>query len=638
MKDLFVKLQRLIVASIILVLFSTPTFSLDSKSEQFSSINKKPIVDMVMEGRWNHGPVFASVAHKNYMYFGSSGTVRAVKVKKDSSGKAIEWKEVSSIPTDGVIRDMLIDEDTLYIADGAGWLRLIDISKPKRMKYLGSYNLKRKIRGLDYHDDKIYLAAEWGGIHIVDVSNKQKPINISSIKAGYALDVVVENDVAYVAGGHKGLFFIDIKDSSNPRLITTFDISGSSAGIDVKNELVYVVNMDDSEPALSIINVKNPSQPKKIASETLIYGAERVRIEGSLVYVAGVANDAGLIIIDVEDPYSPKKLGSWWDPTCSESVYIDSGVAYLAHGDQGLEILDVSNPNEPFVTKHFAAAGHVRNLDIRNNLAFLANGYRGLKIVDTSDKSDLKTISELKTYRALDVDVLGNYAHIADDWAGYKLIDISNPEKPTLVAELDTPGYAEDVLATKELAFVASGEGGLRIIYLKDGVTPQELSYVELVNGYAYEVDVKGRYAYLAAGKDGLVVINIANPSHPVVEAVYKTDEKKFDARGIVVRGDKAYLSAGYSGIKILDISDPKNLTEISAFKTKRSARHMSLEGNLAYVLDLEYVRVLDISNPKQPVERGEFTLPARSAKVHIDSGDIFVAGMESGMILIDAN
>ncbi|NVJ66636.1 MAG: hypothetical protein HWE16_09105 [Gammaproteobacteria bacterium] len=638
MKDIFVKSLWLVVSLFSLLSFSQASISKDISSEQLSPAHKKPVIEMVMEGRWNQGPVFASVAHKNYMYFGSSGTVRAVKVKKDSSGKAIDWQEVSSLPTDGVIRDMLVHGKTLYIADGAGWLRLIDISKPKKMKYLSGFDLKRKIRGIAYHDDKIYLAAEWGGIHILDVSDKENPVSLSSIKAGYALDVVVENDTAFVAGGQKGLFMVNIKDPREPKLISTFDISGSSAGIDVRKGLLYVVNMDDNEPALSIIDVKDPAKPKKIASETLIYGAERVRVEGSLVYVAGVANDAGLIIFDVEDPYTPKKLGSWWDPTCSESVYIDSGVAYLAHGDQGLEILDVSDPNTPFVTRHFAAAGHVRNLDTKDKLAFLANGYRGLKIVDTSNKSDLKTIAELKTYRALDVDVLGNYAHIADDWAGYKLIDISDPNKPKLVAELDTPGYAEDVFATKQLAFVASGEGGLRIIYLKDGIEPKELSYVELVKGYAYEVDVKGRYAYLAAGKDGLVVVNISNPSHPVVEAVYKTDEQKFEARGIVVRGNLAYLSAGYSGIKILDISDPKNLSEVAAYKTKRSARHMSLEGDLAYVLDLEYVRVLDISNPRLPIERGEFTLPARSAKVHIDSGNIFVAGMESGMMIIDAN
>ena len=72
----------------------------------------------------------------------------------------------------------------------------------------------------------------------------------------------------------------------------------------------------------------------------MVYGAERIWVENSLAYLAGVANDGGLIVVDVSDPTAPRWLGRYHDPTCAESVTVSGSYAYLAHGDQGLEIID----------------------------------------------------------------------------------------------------------------------------------------------------------------------------------------------------------------------------------------------------------------------------------------------------------
>ena len=152
--------------------------------------------------------------------------------------------------------------------------------------------------------------------------------------------------------------------------------------------------------------------------------------EGTHAYLAGVANDAGLIVVDVADPARPLRLGSFKDPTCSESVTIAGSFAYLSHGDKGLEIIDLSQPLAPTVSRHVDAAGHVRGVQTVGSIAYVANGYTGLRLLDVSDRTEVREISHLETYRALDVQVEGAYAYVADDWAGIKIVDVSNPSQP----------------------------------------------------------------------------------------------------------------------------------------------------------------------------------------------------------------
>ncbi len=636
-KVCFMKDLKTIVVTIFLVLF---TFSASNTvaevpdSNQFSKASSN--IDNIISGRWNKGPVFASATFGNYLYFGSAGSIRVVKVTKDLNGKAIAWKDLSTFVTNGVVRDMHIHGEYLYVADGSGWMRIISLKKPEKPKLTGSIKFESEIKGLDVLENKVYMAAGWKGIHVVDVENKSSPKILKSIKpVGYALDLVVDGNYAYVASGHKGFKIVDISDLDTAKEIAHHDVSGSVAGIAYQDSYVYLVNMDDAEPRLSVFDVADRKAPKRVAAEPLIYGAERIRVDKRHAYVAGVANDAGLIVFDISKPSQPKKLGSWWDPTCSESVTIDGSIAYLSHGDQGLEVIDMQDPMQLKVIEHFDAAGHVRGIDTKGELAFVANGYRGLKIIDKSNKQNLQDVSEIKTYRALDVQVVDGFAHVADDWAGYKLIDISNPKLPKLVSELNTPGYAEDLFVDDKKVYIADGEGGLRIISFENPFKPVELGGLKL-DGYVYEVVVQDNFAYVAAGKQGLVVINVANPSEPKLIASFNANDKKFEARGLTISKNNVFVAAGYLGVSIVDVSNLKALKQIGQYKTKRRANDISFANNRVYVIDSATVKTLDVSELSNPKLIKDQNILVNSAKIHLEKNNVYVAGMESGLIILD--
>ncbi len=56
-----------------------------------------------------------------------------------------------------------------------------------------------------------------------------------------------------------------------------------------------------------------------------------------------------------------------------------------------------------------------------------------------------------------------NLAYIANGSAGLRVLDVSDPVNPTEIAFYDTPGYAQDVFVSNSLIYVADGPGGLFI-------------------------------------------------------------------------------------------------------------------------------------------------------------------------------
>ena len=84
-------------------------------------------VALELLGRWNRGPVYSSAVSGDYVFFGSGGAIRVLRTKEDASIS----REVASIDTSGVVRDLYISGSHLYVADDSGALIIIDISDPE---------------------------------------------------------------------------------------------------------------------------------------------------------------------------------------------------------------------------------------------------------------------------------------------------------------------------------------------------------------------------------------------------------------------------------------------------------------------------------------------------------------------------
>ena len=146
---------------------------------------------------------------------------------------------------------------------------------------------------------------------------------------------------------------------------------------------------------------------------------------------------------------------------------------------------------------------------------------------------------------------------------------------------------------------------GMPIINITAPTSQREIARLE-TPGYAYDVHIAGDLALVADGTSGLRIVDISNPSK--VDEIGHFLPDGGDVRGVDVVGSFAYLASGNPGLVIVEISDPRNPKEVATIDTPQTARSIRLDGSYAYVGDLKWLRVIDISTPTARDIRGQFT------------------------------
>jgi Ca2+-binding RTX toxin-like protein len=132
---------------------------------------------------------------------------------------------------------------------------------------------------------------------ILDISNPSKPTQTGFFNtSGYARDVEVVGDLAYVADYNRGLVILDISNPSKPTQTGFFNTSGYANDVEVMGDLAYVA---DADGGLVILDISNPSKPTQTGIfDTGVYAYD-VEVVGGLAYVAD--DYGGLVILDVSD-------------------------------------------------------------------------------------------------------------------------------------------------------------------------------------------------------------------------------------------------------------------------------------------------------------------------------------------------
>ena len=68
-------------------------------------------------------------------------------------------------------------------------------------------------------------------------------------------------------------------------------------------------------------------------------------------------------------------------------------------------------------------------------------------------------------------------------------------------------------------------------------------------------------YAYVAAGSEGLAIINVKNPEQPKLYKLFNANGKINDARDVIVGTTNAslfaYVADGKNGLKVIQLTSP---------------------------------------------------------------------------------
>jgi hypothetical protein len=295
--------------------------------------------------------------------------------------------------------------------------------------------------------------------------------------------------------------------------------------------------------------------------------------------------------------------------TTDAAVAVDvvGNYAYIADRDGGLQIFDISNPSNPVHVGayDFNQQGIAQAIDVVGNLAYLAVGEAGLQIIDISNPANPTFVGSIATparARGVFVEVKGaqTLAYVADDsgnGGGLQIIDVTDPAN---VGQVDgfgnlvnhigsfgvstAGGLAGGVIVRDDIAYVTDGNNGLLIIDVSDPTLPNgNLTFhktVATIGGAAIGLDIVGDFAYVANREGGVQVIDISDPFNASYDHTLQTPGI---ATGVKVVGNFAYVTDGTVGLQVIDLASGliKN-----TFDTPGSARSLFVTGTLAFVAD----------------------------------------------------
>jgi hypothetical protein len=165
----------------------------------------------------------------------------------------------------------------------------------------------------------------------------------------------------------------------------------------------------------------------------------------------------------------------------------------------------------------------------------------------------------------------GHFLYVAAD-AGLVVIDVDDPLRPRWVATLP---IADARASAQQFRYLwVTGARGLELVDLTDPERPQHLPEALLPLADARKVYLARTHAYVAAGAEGLAIVDIERPRAPRVQArVQQGDLPRnslSDTRDVVVGSTNAslfaYVADGVQGLKVLQLTAPDTQPKFYGF------------------------------------------------------------------------
>lgn len=147
--------------------------------------------------------------------------------------------------------------------------------------------------------------------------------------------------------------------------------------------------------------------------------------------------------------------------------------------------------------------------------------------------------------------------------------------------------------------------------------SPPSMEQVAHIGIASKGIFVQGDYAYVAAGKRGLRILDISDPTNPSEIGFYDEagDDPLWIIERVEVSGNYAYLVSGIRGMYVIDVSDPAKPVRVGVYSLPDGfVSDVKVSGEYAYVTWSrcyyssrcdEKVYLVDISDPTNPVETG---------------------------------
>jgi hypothetical protein len=154
------------------------------------------------------------------------------------------------------------------------------------------------------------------------------------------------------------------------------------------------------------------------------------------------------------------------------------------------------------------------------------------------------------------------------------VVNIENPLAPKVEAEIGAPELVEPqgVAIQFRYAFVVDKQG-LKVLDATSLAHPRVVASASVPLDDARNIYVARTYAYVAGGRQGLVIVDVERPEHPHVEQAFNGGGEINDTRDVklsmTAASAFAYIADGKNGFRIVQLFAPNDTPNYLGFSPK---------------------------------------------------------------------
>ncbi len=300
---------------------------------------------------------------------------------------------------------------------------------------------------------------------------------------GWANDVWIEGDMAYVADHEFGVTIWDVSDSSAPGIVDTILTRGNSKRVahSAQSDLTFVSGNQWS----SFTVYKNKSDILWMFGGTLEDFTFH-ELDRDTVLIIGLNRYQGIEINTIFFDEDIEEWDSWYYPLCGEiefdfgssrGLFYDYETIYVANNEAGLIIVDAdySNPDgiDLSILGSVDTPGAARDVGIINSRthAIVADLHSGLVIVDVIDKSNPSMVGSILPEGAENAHKLAikdDIVYFLDPNNGLFTVDVSQPLTPVFLGRYYTPAPMSVFITDDFTIYIADQDLGLIVLEWSD--------------------------------------------------------------------------------------------------------------------------------------------------------------------------
>jgi hypothetical protein len=433
-------------------------------------------------------------------------------------------------------------------------------------------SLDQKVTDIAIDGNRLYVAADSGGLVIYDRSDPAQPKRLGHLKGLSPLSLAASGPVLFAACGTAGIKVLDVSDPRAPRVIATLNESIDYRRLHYRAPHLFAA---DSGLQFLVYDATVPDALKRLGSLTTAKPVQQIEVSGNVAYLA--AGLAGLRIVDVADPQHPVEIGHSLQHDGEDAVGVALSGPFALVADRTydvgrdyfrgrLRMVDVSDPRRPVQLD--SVYGNLVGVAAEAGKAYAGvfdpNVVSQIDVVDVASKRIRRLASAFVPMPGHpDMRVQGNDVLLPD--VSLARLNLDRPDRPHIrwTREVADPIQRRDEYGGSELlladgmAFVFASSDTIRLVDVSDLDRPRLKAAIPL-RGPAVAATQGVLYAKPFSSQHDVILYDIRHPDLPVPIGTIADSESVGDG---FIAGRYLYLFPAFWSTKkmlrVYDIAEP---------------------------------------------------------------------------------